>query len=201
MNTLDDSSSLFEYSADTQDSEFYTEYSPSHKSIIENDYMLVNSTVSGLIVRNEGWVIVDKGGHVINSTVDNYGDMSVDCGGKVENITINQGGLLCVYEEGFAENITLNGGQMYSDGVVNGLIIEDGGFAQIWGPELNDVTVKQGGHIEIVNDTAVKNITLEADSTYYFIIYGLTTMTGKYREQDFKITPLGRKTGILDVDK
>ena len=201
INILDNSNSLSAYSADTQDSEFYTEYSLSYKSIIENNYLFINSTVSNLTVRNEGWVFVENGGHVINSTLNNGGYMSADYGGKVEDITINQGGFLELFSEGIAENITLNGGQMYSDGVVNGLIIEDGGFAQIWGPELNDVTVKQGGYIEIVNDTAVKNITLEADSTYYFIIYGLTTMTGKYREQDFKITPLGRKTGILDVDK
>ena len=113
--------------------------------VLEHTWATLHSgtTAAGVVIGEDAYVYVSRGGLVNGAAVENDGSLFVSCGGTANDVSVNEDGWFEIENGGAAHRITVN-----ADG---GIVVSCGGTA-------TDITVNEGATywFNVASDTYVQ---------------------------------------------
>ncbi len=160
---------------------------------VVDDGVTSDVTLSGTIFIQglgtfESFENVSGGGFASNTTVGSGGVLDVQ-GGTAQTVSVGAGGFFSVSSDGFAQDVTLDGSSggpsafatISSGGQVNTLVVDDNASAVVGFAEADNITVNDGGFLELDSGGFASNVTVSSGGTILInggFVEGLTLLSG-----------------------
>lgn len=152
------------------DSADITSSSSSGVHLVSSDVYIGNGAVwTDTELGDDGELFVEDGGQAVNTLVDK-GDLTVDAGGVASGVIVTGNW----YENGYFEadggtitdlTVEQQGWGIVNSGSINDVMVTDSGYIEI-AALADNVTVSDGGGIEVDSTGVVKNLTVGPGGTF-----------------------------------